>query len=160
MDNYPDGTYLPIFITIYLLSIGFALLIALAFYVVMSIALSRFFVKVGVEGWIAWVPIYNYWKWLEVGGQAGALALLYLVPYANIVASIFLYIGMYRTGIAFRKDGAFLVLGIFLPFVWAFMLSRPEETYSPELITQAGYPPPLAGYGSAAGGMPPAAPAA
>jgi hypothetical protein len=149
-------------IAVYAITIFLSLLIAAAFYVVMAIALSRFFAKVGVEPWIGWVPIYGYWKWLEVGGQAGALSLLFLVPYANIVASVFLYIGMYRTGIAFRKDGAFLVLGIFLPFVWCFMLAGQAELYRPELISQAGYPPPLAGFGSAARPTtpPPSAPAA
>ena len=125
----------------------FMFLFLIAYYIVMSIALSRFFKKVGVEPWIAWVPYYNTWKWLEVGGHPGWLALLSLAG-GGIVASIFLYIGMYRTGIAFRKDTGFLVLGIFLPFVWAFLLGRDEEQYHPEWITAAGYPPPLAGYGS------------
>ncbi|MEP6481312.1 MAG: DUF5684 domain-containing protein [Rhodoglobus sp.] len=150
MDNNYDAAYGIIF-AIYGVIIVVSLLFVLAFYVLMAIALSRFFAKVGVEPWIAWVPIYNTWKWLEVGGQAGWLSLLALIPYAGIVTSVFLYIGMYRTGIAFRKDGAFLVLGIFLPFVWAFMLAGQAEVYRPELIAQAGFPPPLAGYGSAAG---------
>jgi len=156
MDNNYDGSY-GLIIAIYIVVVLVSLLIALAFYVVMSIALSRFFAKVGVEPWIAWVPFYNTWKWLEVGGQAGWLSLLSLIPYAGIVTSVFLYIGMYRTGIAFRKDGAFLVLGIFLPFVWAFILAGQNEVYRPELITQAGYPPPLAGYGSVVGGTAPGA---
>ena len=155
MSHDNDSTYALIAV-IYAITLGVCLLIAIAFYIVQAIALSRFFKKVGVEPWIGWVPIYGYWKWLEVGGQNGALSLLFLVPYAGIVASVFLYIGMYRTGIAFRKDSAFLVLGIFLPFVWCFMLSGANQVYQPELITAAGYPPPRAGYGSAAGGTPPA----
>jgi hypothetical protein len=126
----------------------FSAVILIAYYVVMSIALSRLFRKTGIEGWIAWVPIYRTWKWLELGGQQGWLSLLSLVSPAGIVTSVFLYLGMYRTGIAFRKDAAFLILGIFLPFVWAFMLSSEKEQYHPEFITMAGYPPPLAGYGS------------
>jgi Family of unknown function (DUF5684) len=95
------------------------------------------------------VPVYSTWKWLEIGGQKGWFALLSLIPYGGIVAAVFLYIGMYRSGIAFRKDGGFLVLGIFLPFVWAFILGGSQSVYEPERITAAGYPPPLAGYGSA-----------
>src|ERR1700712_3266849 len=121
MDNNYDGSYGYI-IAIYIVVGLFTLVLAAAFYVLMSIALSRFFRKVGVEPWIAWVPIYNNWKWLEVGGQQGWLSLLSLIPYGSIATSVFLYIGMYRTGFAFRKDGGFLVLGIFLPFVWAFVL--------------------------------------
>lgn len=125
------------------------LVFAAAFYVVMALALSSFFKKVGVESWIAWVPIYNTWKWLEVGGQQGWLALISLIPYGSIVTSVFLYIGMYRTGRAFGKDGAFLVLGIFLPFVWAFILgSKSSGEYRPEVFAASGWPPPFAGYGS------------
>ena len=131
------------------ITVAISLVIGLAYYVVMSLALSSFFHKVGVESWIAWVPFYSIWKWLEVGGQKGIWSLLALIPYGGIVTSVFLCIGMYRTGIAFRKDVGFLVLGIFLPFVWAFILGGRNEVYQPELLAQAGYPPPLAGYGSA-----------
>jgi hypothetical protein len=150
INPYPPGDYassaaaLAILGAIILISV----VIWLAIYVVMAIALMTFFRKVGVKPWIAWVPFYNTWVWLEVGGQRGWLVLLSIVPYAGIVTTVFLYIGMYRTGLAFRKPGAFLVLGIFLPFVWAFILGSRAEVYEPQLITAAGYPPPLAGYGS------------
>ncbi|CAN5187752.1 hypothetical protein BH11ACT2_BH11ACT2_10480 [soil metagenome] len=149
MEN--DGTtgaIIGVIIVVYLLVFAFALVVAIALYVVTAIAYSRLFRKVGIEGWIAWVPYYNTWKALELGGQPGWLALLSLVG-GGIVTSVFRYIGMWRTGIAFRKDAGFLVLGIFLPFVWAFLLARPQEQYHPEYITAAGYGPPLAGYGSA-----------
>jgi hypothetical protein len=134
---------------------GVMILFLIAYYVVLAIALMSFFRKVGVEPWIAWVPIYNNWKWLEVGGQQGWLALLALIPYGGVVSAVFLYIGMYRTGRAFGKDGAFLVLGIFLPFVWAFILGGAKEVYRPETFASYGWPPPLAGYGSAQGGVTP-----
>jgi Family of unknown function (DUF5684) len=141
-----------VFVVIYVVAL-------LAAYVLMALALSQFFRKVGVEPSIGWIPIYGYWKWLEVGGQQGWLSLLVLVPYANIVTAIFLAIGMHRTGIAFGKDSSWVVLGIFLPFVWCFLLARPTEVYDPRRITAAGYPPPLAGFG-AVPPAPAAAPAA
>ena len=137
------------FLAIWGIVLAITLVYLLAYYIVMALALSKFFAKVGVEPWIAWVPFYSTWRWLEVGGHQGWYSLLRLVPYAGIVTSVFLWMGMYRTGIAFRKDGGFLVLGIFLPFVWAFILGSEQEQYHPELITQAGYPPPFAGFGSA-----------
>lgn len=156
MDPHPinpdDGYVLGIILAVYAVILLITLVLVVAYYVVMSLALSRFFAKVGVEPWIAWVPFYSTWKWLEVGGQAGWFSLLSLIPYGGIVTSVFLYIGMYRSGIAFRKESGWVVLGIFLPFVWAFLLSRPQETYDPELIVRAGYPRPLAGFGSAAAG--------
>jgi hypothetical protein len=150
MDNdYGDSTaFLGIFFLVYGIILLFSALILVAYYVVMAIALSRLFRKTGIEGWIAWVPIYSTWKWLELGGQQGWLSLLSLVSPGGIVTSVFLYIGMHRTNVAFRKDVGFLILGIFLPFVWAFILSSDKEEYHPEYITMSGYPPPLAGYGS------------
>lgn len=131
----------------YAIFLGAILLIG---YVLTGITLSMFFGKVGVSRGIAWVPIYNYWKWLEVGGQHGALALLSLIPYGGIVTTIFLAIGMYRIDIAFRKDSSWVVLGIFLPWLWCILLARREEVYEPALLAAYGYPPPRAGYGSVA----------
>lgn len=135
-------------IALYVILLGAALIFWIAWYVVTAFAFMSFFRKVGVKPWIGWVPFYNRWVWLEVGGQQGWLALLSLVPYGGIVAAVFLAIGTYRTGFAFRKDGAWVVLGIFLPFVWLFLLGRQEEVYDPSLIVAHGYPLPLAGYGS------------
>ncbi|MEP6844015.1 MAG: DUF5684 domain-containing protein [Pseudolysinimonas sp.] len=147
-DSYDGTTGALIGLVITLAVFAFYFLIIAALYVLMALALSSFFRKVGVEPWIGWIPIYGYWKWLEVGGQPGWLSVLAIVPYAGIVTSVFLAIGMYRTGIAFRKDGSWVVLGIFLPFVWLFLLARDIEHYEPSLITAAGFSPPLAGYGS------------
>jgi hypothetical protein len=145
-----------IFLLVYGITIVVTLLIS---YLLTAITLSMFFRKVGVNPALAWVPVYNYWKWLEVGGQTGALALLMLVPYAGIVTSIFLYIGMYRTGFAFGKDSSWIVLGIFLPFVWCILLARPTEVYRPEWITARGFPPPRAGFGAVPVAQPAAPPA-
>jgi hypothetical protein len=147
-DPYGGASILAIFFLVYGIIIVFSVLIAIAYYVVLSMALMKFFAKVGVKPWIAWVPFYNNWVWLQVGGQPGWLALLPVVG-GGIVTSVFLYIGMYRTGLGFRKGAEWLVLGIFLPFVWAFALARPSEVYDPSLITARGYPAPLAGFGSA-----------
>lgn len=151
MDPNPtisDSDTLAIILAVYAIIFGFAILIGVATYVVMSISLMGFFRKVGVSPGIAWVPYYNTWKWLEIGGQPGWLSLLSLTGIGAYVAAVFLYIGMYRTGLAFGKSGAFVVLGIFLPFVWAFILGGKSEVYRPEVLGSFGYPPPLAGFGA------------
>src|SRR5688500_19870234 len=78
---------------------GFFMLITLVFfaiaYVITGLLLSRIFKKAGVEGWKAWVPVYNSWVLLELGGQKGYWAVLAYVPIVNIVAAVFLYIAMY-----------------------------------------------------------------
>jgi hypothetical protein len=134
-----------VIIVAYAVFFGVILLIS---YVLTGITLSLFFGKVGVPRWVAWVPFFNYWRWLEVGGQPGWIALLSLIPYGGIVTTVFLAIGMHRTGVAFRKDSAWVVLGIFLPWLWCILLSRSEEHYDPALLAAHAYPPPRAGYGA------------
>ena len=149
MDSNPDAQdILALVFAAYAVLFGFFLLMAAAFYVIMALALSKLFAKVGIEPWIAWVPFYSTWKWLELGGFAGWISLLSLIPYGSIVTSVFLYIGMWSTGKAFRKDVGMLVLGILLPVVWLFVLGFGKDPYEPELIKAAGLTPPRVGRGA------------
>jgi hypothetical protein len=154
-DGAATGAIVALVIGIYALAIIGILLVN---YVLYGIALMLFFRKVGVADWIAWVPYYRYWKWLEVGGQNGAFALFGIIPYGAYVTYVFVCIGMWRTGRAFGKDAGMLVLGIFLPFVWLFILASRNEVYHPEWLAAWGYPPPRAGFGSVAAGATPPPP--
>ncbi len=147
-DPGVDATFWIAFVAVIAITFGIALVFALAFYVVNALSLVSLFRKVGVPPWIGWVPYYNTWTLLELGGQPGPLALLSLAPYGSYAVIVFLAIAHHRTGLAFRKDSSWVVLAIFLPFVWAFLLGRAEERYRPELITAAGYPPPKVGFGA------------
>ena len=149
-ESGPGVAFWVAFVSIFAVTIGIALVLSLALYVVNAFALMSLFRKVGVQPWIGWVPYYNTWTVLELGGQPGPLALLSLVPYGGYVVLVFLAIAHHRTGIAFGKDTSWVVLAIFVPFVWAFLLGREEEVYRPELITAAGYPPPKVGFGAPA----------
>lgn len=139
---------------IYLMVLGIIILISLVIavivYVLQAIGLMGLFRKAGVEPWKAWVPFYSTFCWLQLGGQNGHWMWLTLVPYASVVTAVFLYIGMYRTGLAFGKEAGFLVLGIFLPIIWLYILAFGKDQYRPELIAARGYGPPLIGYGSLA----------
>jgi hypothetical protein len=152
--GYGDGSgevILSTFFFIYFSILGGALLLGLIVYVLNGFALMKLFRKVGVEPWAAWVPFFNTWRILELGGQPGWLSLLVLVSPGAIVTSVFECIGVYKTSLAFRKSGEWVVLFIFLPFVWAWLLAADGLVYEPELIAQRGYLPPLVGYGSARG---------
>jgi hypothetical protein len=72
-----------------------------------------------------------------------------LVPSLNIVTLVFTYLSMWRSNIAFGQSTGMFVLGIFFPFVWLFVMAARSSVYEPQLITAAGYSPPLAGFGSA-----------
>jgi hypothetical protein len=108
----------------------FWLIFAIVAYVVTAIFLSKVFKKAGVEGWKAWVPIYNSWVTLELGEQPGWLSLLVLtswIPLVGFVTAIVFYVfhalAAYKIGLKFGKEGVFVLLAIFLPIVWVIWLA-------------------------------------
>ncbi len=103
--------------------------------VVHAYLLSRVFKKAGVEQWIAWVPFYNSWKLLELGGQQGFWAVLAILPIVNYVSAVFMYIAMYHIGLKFGKDGAWVVLAIFLPTVWLAILAFDSSKWNSKKVT-------------------------
>ena len=106
------------------------LIIAIVTYVIVGLALMQIFKKAGVKPWIAWVPFYNNWKMLEIGGQAGYWAVLTIVPVISIVSAVFMYIAMYHIGKKLGKDDAFIILGIFLPLVWYIWLAVDKSQWN------------------------------
>ena len=146
-DYGAAGVGLALIFVVYFIVIGVVVLFALAWYIVWALAYSKVFEKAGIPGWTAWVPYYNRWRLLELGGQPGWLVLLSLAG-LSIVPQVFLYIGQYRLQIAFRKDPINILWAIFVSPVWGFIMGGATTTYEPGLMVAAGYPPPLIGYGS------------
>ncbi len=109
-------------------------------YVLMSIMLSRIFRKAGVEGWKAWVPVYNTWITLELGDQKGWWAIVMLIPVLSIVATVFLYIAMYYIGLRFGKEDYFVLWAIFLPVVWYVWLAFDKSTWNVTAVTATNAP--------------------
>ena len=101
----------------------FVIILLLVAYVITSYLLSRIFAKAGVEPWKAWVPVYNNWVMLELGGQQGFWAVLAFVPFISIASFVFMIIAMYHIGLKFGKSGSFVLLAIFLPIVWLIWLA-------------------------------------
>lgn len=108
----------------------FMVFIAVVAYVINALLLGRIFKKAGVEQWKAWVPIYNMWTMLELGGQKGFWAVLAIIPIVNIVSVVYMYIAMYHIGLRLGKDGAFVLLAIFLPLVWYIWLAVDKSTWN------------------------------
>ena len=107
----------------------FSLIFAVAVYVFYAFFLMKIFKKAGVEQWAAWVPIYNNWKLLEIGGQQGFWAILAIIPFVNIVSLVFMYIAMYHIGLKLQKEGIFVLLAIFLTPVWLVWLAVDKSTW-------------------------------
>jgi hypothetical protein len=120
---------------LFLVTFMFVALILIGVYVVTGIFLGKVFKKAGVDGWKAWVPIYNSWILLELGGQYGFWAVLSLIPIVNIVAAIFMYIAMYHVGMKFGKEGAFVLLAIFFPLIWMIWLGVDRSVWHDDTTT-------------------------
>ena len=112
--------------------IGYIFVFIIA-YVIGALLLGRIFKKAGVASWIAWVPFYNTWKQLEIGGQSGIWAVLAIIPFVNIVAAVFTIIAGYNIGLKLGKSGAFVLLYIFLPLVWLIWLAVDKSTWNDAL---------------------------
>lgn len=102
---------------------------ALIMYLVTAWSLSRIFKKVGLERKKAWIPVYNIWLMLKLGGQKGFWAILVLFPIVNLVALIFIYIAMYHIGLKFGKPKAFVLVGIFFHLIWYIWLAVDHSTW-------------------------------
>ena len=129
--------------------IVFTLATLIVLYAVQSYLIGRIFQKAGVASWKAWVPIYNSWVLLELGGQQGFWAVLAIVPVVNIISAVFMYIAMYHIGLNLGKSGAFILIAIFLPLIWLVWLALddsrwlPHDTTSAQPNTAPAYQPPV-----------------
>jgi hypothetical protein len=103
-------------------------------YVIGALLLMQIFKKAGIAPWIAWVPFYNQWTLLELGGQPGFWAVLEIVPVVNIVSRIFTYIAMYHVGKNFGKHGAFVLWAIFVPLVWYIWLAVDSSKWGDKYV--------------------------
>jgi len=128
-DSGPHTAYSSQDAGLFLFMLFFVLIISVALYAVHAFLLGKIFTKAGVPAWKAWVPVYNSWVTLELGGQQGFWAVLALVPVVNIVSVVFLYIAMYNIGLKLGKEGAFVLLAIFLPLVWYIWLAVDGSTW-------------------------------
>ena len=107
----------------------FLFIFAVIAYAVGAFLLGRIFKKADTPQWIAWVPIYNTWKTLELGNQQGFWAILAFIPFVNIVSAIFLYIAMYHIGKKLGKEDWFVLLAIFIPIVWLIWLGFDDSKW-------------------------------
>ena len=141
------------FVAIFLFLLGLVVFGAIASYIINSFLLSRIFKKAGVKSWKAWIPVYNTWRLLELGGQYGWWVLLPLeastfvgiitLPssgssldpspieiFGNIILAgssityyVFWALAAYAIGRKLQKEGVFVLWAIFLPIVWLIWLA-------------------------------------
>ena len=112
-------------------------------YVYYSLAVMSIFRKAGLKAWPAWVPIFNVWRILQLGGQKGWWVLVGIIPIVGtILYVVFLIIAGVKIQTAFGKPGIFYLLAILLTPVWYGILAWDSSTWNPKhtpLVPASGY---------------------
>ncbi len=103
-----------------------AFIIYVAIFVLMIVSAWKIFVKAGVEGWKAIIPIYNVVCMLEIIGKPAWWVILLFIPFANIVISVIMAIELAKV---FGKGGGFAVGLIILPFIFYPVLAFSDAQY-------------------------------
>ena len=124
--------------------IFFILIAGIISYIIVALFTGKVFAKAGVESWKAWVPVYNTWTLLQLGGQQGFWAIITLIPVANIAAMVMIYIAMHHIGLKFGKSGTFVLLAIFAPLVWFIWLAMDDSKWRGKKVIPAPTPPDVA----------------
>ena len=116
---------------------------AVVVYVYYALTVSAIFRKAGLKTWPAWVPIFNSWRLLELGGQRGWWVLIGLIPIVGpIIYLVFLIIAGVNIQTALGKPGVFYLLAILLTPVWYGILAWDRSTWNPRhtpLVPPSGY---------------------
>lgn len=122
-------------------------------YVYYGFALMGIFRKAGLKAWPAWVPIFNVWRVLQLGGQKGWWVLVGLIPIVgSLVYLVFLIIAGFKIQTAFGKPGVFYILAILLTPVWYGILAWDTSVWRPQhtpLVPREGYAGSTAGVAGA-----------
>ncbi len=141
--------------------------IAVALYVWLALALAAMFRKMGEEAWKGWVPFLNTATVLKWGGYNPWLILLVLIPgLGPVIVMVLLVISAHRINPGFGYGAGMTVLSALLFVVWASILGfgpAPWRGARQSVVAAApGFtPPPRPPLPpSATGAIPPAPPSA
>lgn len=117
-------------------------IIWLAIAVLLIASMWKMFTKAGEKGWASIIPFYNAYVEFRIAGLNPWLFLLLLIPFVNVIVSIWVSI---KLGTQFGKS---IVWSIFLlilfPFIGYPMLGFGSATYQPVAAPGSIPPPPPA----------------
>lgn len=120
-----------------------SLVSGLAVYVFYGFALMGIFRKAGLKAWPAWVPLFNTWRVLQLGGQKGWWVLIGLIPVVGtLLYLVFLIMAGLKIQEAFGKPGVFFVLAILLTPVWYGIIAWDSSVWRPKhtpIVPASGY---------------------
>ena len=90
------------------------------------VAMWKIFTKAGKPGWASIIPIYNMVVLFQIAGMNPLMILLELVPIANVVVLIMLYINLAKK---FGKGGGYAAGLILLNPIFMLMLAFGQAEY-------------------------------
>ncbi|MDR5706934.1 DUF5684 domain-containing protein [Agromyces aerolatus] len=128
----PDPSDLGGLVATLVVTVVASLLIAAAVYVWTGLAMSRLFGRLSVEPWRGWVPLLNLAEILALGGSPRWIALLFLVPFANIYALVMFAIAAHRVNVLFGRGAGMTVLAVLVLPAWASVLAWGRDAPDPE----------------------------
>jgi hypothetical protein len=122
---------------------GWSSLGGVVLYVFYGFALMGIFRKAGLKAWPAWVPFFNMWRVLQLGGQKGWWVLIGLIPVVGtILYLVFLIIAGVKIQSGFGKPGVFFLIAIVFAPVWYGILAWDGSTWNPRhtpIVPRSGY---------------------
>lgn len=104
-----------------------AMLVGLAFAILMIAAMWKVFVKAGRPGWTVLIPIYNTYVFLKIAGKPGWWLILFFVPLLNLIFGIIATVAFAQS---FGKGAGFAVGLIILPIIFIPILAFGEAQYA------------------------------
>lgn len=125
--SYGDSTMDPsATMGLFAVVMGIYALIFVVVWLASGFAWAGLFGKAGYPKWAAFVPFYNTWIMVKIAGRPESHFWFTLIPYFNIYMIIVI---MNDVSKSFGKDTAYTVGLIFVPIVFASMLSYGQAKY-------------------------------
>ncbi|QAY60238.1 FHA domain-containing protein [Microbacterium protaetiae] len=134
-----------------------SLVVTVALYIWVGLALSTVFRKTGDDEWKGWVPVLNTATLLQLGGFGWWWVLLLLIPGGSLAVYVVMVIACHRIGVRFGYGAGMTVLAALLFPVWASILAwRPNRWVSAREAAPRGGGPHRTGAPAPSSWLPPA----
>lgn len=96
-----------------------AIFLVIGYYVFVAIALGKIFVKLGEQGWKAWIPFINTITMYELGGYTALWVIALFFPVVDFVALVILILAINNMNKRLGYGGGFTFLALFFYPIWA-----------------------------------------
>lgn len=112
--------------TVLAATMGIYMIVVLLIAVFAIVCMWKIFTKAGQPGWASLIPFYNYYVLFEIAWGNGLLFLLLLIPIANFVVLIILWVKLAQS---FGYSAAFAIGLLFLPIIFLPILAFGSSRY-------------------------------